>query len=269
MSGDDLFLSILFGASILIIGGATFGAKLFEESSGEYGNKITYYRILKTVGFLLFSVLCFALPFISLTMRATKIMSCILGVMSLILCFYDVLVKNVKQEEYILYLQKQALTSVAFEDFFEVVESKAKYDISENDKTMFFKLIESENGYAFAINNNKNERLLLKPKRTIAKEEAEFLLQELNISWTKNKSYPQKIYLFKDLSGYKYSNQFFWHKPLKIKWLFSLKTKKVLIKILTVTVMVLVFAVAGIVVLDELFALKIGDAITAWLFGNG
>lgn len=267
MSGDDIFLSILFGSELLVLLGVSLGSKLFDESVGEYGNKITYYRILKIGCFLLFSILCFVLPFINLEIRATKIMSCLFGVISLGFCFYDIFVKNIRQEEYILYLQKQALISIAFEDFFDVVESKAKYDISENDKTMFFKLVQTENGYAFALNKAEG-CALLKPKRTITKDEAEFLLQELNIYWTKNWEYPPTIQLFKDLSGYEYSKQFFWHNPLKIKWLFSKKTKKVLIKILVIIGVAIFLSIAVITILDVSFNLGIGNAISKWLFNE-
>ena len=237
---------------------------------GDYGNKVKANHIWRFAFFLAFSVLSFIFTFLELQMNSTKIVAVLVSAFSLGVFFYDIFIKNVRQEEYIAKLQNQALKEVQIEEVFTLEEDKADYNLSGNDDTMMVKVIRGREGLALSL-RMKDKNLVFTPKWEMTEKEINFFCKQLNFYWTKNQTIPETIKIFEDKNLYSYDKQYVWHYSPQFKPETMAKIKKVL-KIVGIVVGVLFigvwFALSLMENSENEFFKSIANAVSDWLFGG-
>lgn len=239
-------------------------------SIGDYGNKVKANHIWYFSVFFAFSVLSFVFTFLEVQRNITKIVAVLFSAVSLVIFFYDIFIKNVKQEEYIAKLQNQALKEVEIKEVFTLEEDKADYNLSGNDDTMMIKVIKGREGLALSL-RMKDKNLVFTPKREMSEKEIDFFCKQLNFYWTENRAVPETIKIFKDKSLYEYDKQYIWHYSPRFKSKTMAKIKKIL-KIVGIMIGVLVVGVWAILVLMENseneFFKSIAKVVSEWLFNR-
>lgn len=239
-------------------------------SIGDYGNKVKANHIWRFAFFLTFSVLSFVFTFLELKMNFTKIIAMLFSAVSLGIFFYDIFIKNVKQEEYIAKLQNQALKEVKIEEVFTLGEDKADYNLSGNDDTMMVKVIRGREGLALSL-RIKEKNLVFTPKWEMTEKEIDFFCKQINFYWTENQTIPETIKIFEDKNLYSYDKQYVWHYSPRFKPETMAKIKKVL-KIAGIVVGVLFigvwFALSLMESSENEFLKSIANVIFDWLFSG-
>ena len=239
-------------------------------SIGDYGNKVKANHIWRFAFFLTFSVLSFIFTFLELQMNFTKIIEVLFSAVSLGIFFYDIFIKNVKQEEYIAKLQNQALKEVQIEEVFTLEEDKADYNLSGNDDTMIVKIIRGREGLALSL-RMKDKNLVFTPKCEMTEKEIDFFCKQLNFYWRENQAIPKMIKIFENKNLYEYDKQYIWYYSPRFKPENMAKIKKVF-KIVGIIVGVLFVGFWCILSLMESseneFFKSIAKAVSDWLFGG-
>lgn len=157
---------------------------------------------------------------------------------------YDTLFKQVKTEEYIITLQNELLHDIPLTDLFEYGENIAKYDLTGNDSTMLFKVIQGEKGFLLGKQGKEKNELLI-PKERLEESEIKFLCEQINIYWTQESKLPDYIKVFANMDLYNHRKQFVWIPTPKIKFLYTTNFKKRFVKATTITfyISLLLFAI--------------------------
>ncbi|MBR2870996.1 MAG: hypothetical protein IKB98_06460 [Clostridia bacterium] len=237
---------------------------------GDYGNKVKANHIWRFAFFLAFSILSFIFAFLELQMNFTKIVAALFSTVSLGIFFYDIFIKNVKQEEYVAKLQNQALKEVQIEEVFILEEDKADYNLSGNDDTMMVKVIRGREGLALSL-RMKDKNLVFTPKCEMTEKEIDFFCKQLNFYWTENRAIPETIKIFEDNNLYNYDKQYIWHYSPRFKPEAMAKIKKVLkiVGIIAGVLFVGFWCVLSLIESSENEFLQfIANAVSDWLFGG-
>lgn len=232
---------------------------------GDYGNKVKAIGIYKWVLGIVFVIVNLISMFASFQYLLSAAVTLVFNIYSFGFLLYDTLFVQVKTERYILALQDSLLKEVPIVDMFEYGENIAKYDLSGNDNTMLFKVIQGENGFLLGKQGeNKNELLI--PKEKLEEAEIRFFCEQINIYWTQQHTIPEFIKVFEDKSLYNHRKEFVWVPAPKIKFLYSEAFRKRFFKFLKILFYVLVFVLVIFCILDYFEILTL-DTITQW-FAN-
>lgn len=268
--GDNIYLLIIWIFFILyvIIYGAISGDIMF--SKGDYGYKYKAKKICSFLFVLCFNILSFVLSFFNLEYNFTKIVATIIGIVSLLMCFYDMFIDRIKSEKYIMALQKHAMEKIQINDIFTEYESKAKYDETGNDSSTQYRIVESE--YGKAIISKTNKQKLLVPKNEMSKAELEFICHQMNVYWTENYwneagSEPNGVKIFMDKSLYNYKNEYVEKLSPRIEFLLTKKFKKFFSIILVSIIIAIILLWTTMVVCDYYFDNHFLTLLEKWLFG--
>lgn len=232
---------------------------------GDYGKKVKALRLWKFFFYLAFVVLSFMLSFIELKYNFTKIMAGVYNLISVIVFFYDTFIKSIKKDKYILILQRHTEKEMKISDLFEIQNNKAQYDLTGNDETMVFKLVEAEQGTAIC-RKCKDGSLLLVPNENLEPDELQFICKQINIYWTYHSMLPKTVICFEDKAIYKHINEYVWELFPKIDFLFLPQTKKKAINLVKILGGGAFTAVLVLLFLYEFFELNLFAPLLNWLF---
>ena len=232
---------------------------------GDYGRKVKAMRIWKFSFYCTFFGLSFLLSFVPLKSHFAKTIAVFYNTASLLIFLYDVFIKSVKKDKYILALQQNAEKETKVSDLFKLQTNQARYDLTGNDETMLFKLVSAESGTAIA-REYKNESVVLIPKKSMEQDELQFICKQINIYWTYHGELPTTVKCFKDKSIYKNVSEYVWELFPQVNFLFSPKAKEIARKTAVIVIIVVLAIVLMPFALADLFNCNILENIFQWLF---
>ena len=265
--GDCIYISIVvlsafaFAVWYIIIEGYP-GQNVF--SLGEYGSILKARRRLKFAFYLTFAILSFLLSLLDIKLNFTKIMAFIYSFVSLIFVFNDVFVKNIKKDRYIIALQKYAEEERPFLELFVVKENNAKYDLSNNENQMMFKVVKAETGDAICQEAG-DKNIIFIPKCNMSEAEIWFICRQINIYWTYHNKLPPTVVCLKNKLFYDHIDDYVWELFPKAEFWFSERFNSKLKKVLLFKAMIFLIVVSLIFLLDKYLGCNIGSNIAKWL----
>lgn len=232
-------------------------------TTGDYGNKVkalVFYKWGLSIVFILVNLISMFFQFNYILSSAITL---VFNLFSFGFLLYDTLFKQVKTEEYIIALQNELLQDIPLTDFFEYGENIAKYDLTGNDSTMLFKVIQGEKGFLLGKQGKEKNELLI-PKEQLEESEIKFLCEQINIYWTQENKLPESIKIYTNKGLYKHRKAFVWIPTPKIKFLYDENFKKQCAKTATTIFYVLLFLFAIFAALDY-FEILTFETISQWI----
>ena len=262
---EQIYFWIMF--AVMIVFAVGFNMILDNErgffTTGDYGDKVKAIVIFKWGLSIVFILVNLISMFFQFEYVLSAAITLAFNLFSFGFLLYDTLFKQVSTEEYIVTLQNELLQDVPLTDIFEYGENIAKYDLTGNDSTMLFKVIQGEKGFLLGKQGKEKNELLI-PKERMDESEIKFLCEQINIYWTQESKLPEYIRVFANKDLYNHRKQFVWIPTPKIKFLYSTNFKKRFVKTITIMFYILLFLFAIFAALDH-FEILTFETISQWI----